>query len=116
MNWVIKLFAAIGIVLTVVLVIGVALDIRAFDPTSGGYEPPYTAFTGEPIDWENLDLTQTGVVKRGYVVNVHVNGATGMISFEIFGQMIDYRPLSDRALAVHQPREAFIRLGFDPEF
>ncbi|MDN3523556.1 hypothetical protein [Halomonas ramblicola] len=32
------------------LMLGVIADIRSFDETRGGYEPPYTGFTGEPID------------------------------------------------------------------
>lgn len=116
MSILIKVFAVIGALSMIVVAVGLALDIRSFDPTSGGYEPPYEDFVGEPIDWDRMDLTQTGVVKRGYVVNVHVNGTTGMISFEILKQMINFRPLSERALAIHEPREAFIRLGFDPEF
>ena len=58
----------------------------------------------------------TGLAKRGYVVNVLVDGTTGMISFEVFKQKIDFHPFSDRALVVHKPREAFIAMGFNPEF
>jgi len=45
-----------------------------------------------------------------------VNGTTGMISFEIFNQNIDWQVFSGRALVVHKPREALIRRGFKPEF
>ena len=56
-----------------------------------------------------MDRTATGLAKRGYVVNVLVDGTTGMISFEVFKQIIDFRPLSDRALVVPEPpRDIFL--------
>lgn len=116
MSIIIRIFAVIGVVSIVGLVCGLALDVRDFDRTTGGYEPPYEGVMGEPIDWASMDLTRTGLVKRGYIVNTHVNGTTGMISFEIFKQMIDFRPLSERAIHVHKPREAFSARGFDPQF
>lgn len=112
----IKILAVIGSVFLVLLATGIALDIRDFDRTKGGYDPPYEGVTGDPIDWDSLDLTATGLVKRGYIVDTHVNGTTGMISFEIFKLNVDFRPLSERAIAVHNPREVFKRRGFEPEF
>ncbi|NND00201.1 MAG: hypothetical protein HKN85_08465 [Gammaproteobacteria bacterium] len=112
----VKLFALAGLALVVVLLIGIFLDIKDFDKTKGGYEPPYIGVTGEPVDWDSMDLTSTGLVKRGHVINVLVDGTTGMISFEIFKRKIDWRIFSDRALVVHKPRDAFIRLGFKPQF
>ena len=55
------------------------------DHTKGGYELPYVGVTGDPIDWDSMDLTSTGLVRRGYVLNFLVNGTTGMISLELFG-------------------------------
>ena len=43
--------AVLGFALSLLLVVGFVADIRATDRTSGGYEPPYTGYTGEPIDW-----------------------------------------------------------------
>ncbi len=111
-----KLFALIGLSLVTAVAIGLYLDIREMDRTQGGYEAPYIGVTGEPIDWDSMDLTSTGLVRRGYVVNFLVNGTTGMISLEVFGLTFEARRLSARALAVHKPREAFIRRGFKPEF
>lgn len=116
MRYVMNTFSMLGIIFSTLFLIGLILDVGEFDTTSGGYEPPYTDYTGEPVDWDSLDVTSTGLVNRGYIVNTHVNGTTGMISFEIFRQMIDFRPLSERALVIHKPREAFIRRGFKPEF
>jgi hypothetical protein len=67
MSIVTKAFALAGVIWTFGLALGLALDIRDFDRTKGGYEPPYEGVTGEPIDWASLDLTPTGLVKRGYV-------------------------------------------------
>ena len=116
MKFIVSVFATIGVVCVVGLILGAILDLSNFDRTSGGYEPPYQGVTGEPIDWSALDKTPTGLVRRGYVVDTHVNGSTGMISFEIFKARVDYRPLSERALVVHKAREGLIQRGFNPEF
>ena len=49
-------------------------------------------------------------------MDVHIHGTTGMISFELFGKKINWRTPSERALKVHQPREALNRRGFAPKF
>ena len=116
MSVALKVFAFIGALSVFIFVVGLFLDVKSFDRTTGGYEPPYEGVTGEPVDWGSMDLTSTGLVKRGYVVNVVVNGTTGMISFEILKQTIDWQVFSGRALAVHKPREALIQRGFKPEF
>ena len=116
MRYLIYTFAGLGFVFTTLLLVGLILDFRDFDRTEGGYDPPYTDFTGPPVDWDGMDISKTGLVKRGYILNVHINGNNGMISFEIFRQVFDFRPFSDRALVVHKPREALRRLGFEPEF
>ena len=116
MKTLVRLFSLIGLVLLASIFAGVYLDVRDFDRTEGGYEPPYAGVTGEPVDWDSMDLTSTGLANRGHIVNVLVNGTTGMISFEIFKQEIDWRKFSDRALVVQKPREALLRRGFKPEF
>jgi hypothetical protein len=116
MNIVIRIFALIGLFFLGTLIAGLYFDATSFDQTKGGYEAPYTGVTGEPVDWDSMDLTSTGLVKRGHIINVIVNGTTGMISFEIFKRKIDWRVFSERALILHKPKEAFIRRGFKPEF
>lgn len=116
MKFTLLLFALIGLGSVVVVIVGLFLDVKDFDRTKGGYEAPYLGVTGEPVDWDSMDLTATGLVKRGHVVNVLVDGTTGMISFEILKRKIDWQIFSGRALVVHQPREALIRRGFHPEF
>ncbi len=109
-------FAVVGVVLSVLLVGGLVIDVLSFDRTSGGYEPPYTGYTGEPVDWESGYVTDEGFFKDGRVLNVYANCTTGMISFELFRQRWDWRKFSDRALAVHKPAEACARAGFTPDF
>ncbi|MCK0471192.1 hypothetical protein [Halalkalibacter sp. APA_J-10(15)] len=109
-------FMIFGMVMFLLLVIGLYLDISRFDETSGGYEPPYENYSGNPIDFSALDESNEGIVGRGYVMNFHLNCTTGMIGFELYGQQIDYRVVSERAIVVHQPREACMERGFSPEF
>lgn len=108
--------AVLGFVLTVLLAGGLVADGLSFDRTSGGYEPPYTSYTGEPIDWEAAHVTEEGFFKDGYVLDLYVDCTTGMVSFEVYGQRWDWRKLSERALVVHRPAEACERASFSPEF
>ena len=109
-------FAVTGFILTVLFCLALYLDIRAMDRTKGGYQAPYTSVTGETLDWGSMDLTATGVVRRGYVLNFIVNATSGMISLQLLGIEFEARKLSPRAIVVHKPREAFMRMGFEPEF
>ena len=109
-------FAIIGMITVIYALVGITIDVVTFDQTKGGYEAPYEGWKGTPVDWDRMDITQGGLVKRGYVLDVYVNGTTGMISFGILGMKIDWQTFSDRALKVHQPREGLRRRGFDPQF
>ena len=109
-------FATFGALVAILLIAGFVLDVQSFDQTSGGYEPPYTGYTGEPIDWATLDVTNTGMAHRGHVVNVLVDCTSGMMHFELFKFAIPFREFSPRALAVHKPREACQEQGFEPAF
>ena len=115
-NILVFVFAGLGLVLTLLILIGAVIDIASFDRTRGGYEPPYTAYTGQPIDWDEADVTKTGVVRRGYVLHTLFNCTSGMISFEIFRQQIRFRKVSERGIMVHKPRRACMERGFRPEF
>ena len=111
-----RVFAFIGFVAMILFSVALFLDIKAMDKTDGGYEAPYTGVTGETIDWDVMDLTAAGLVRRGYVLNFIVNGTTGMISLQLLGIEFEARKLSPRAILVHKPKQAFIRRGFKPEF
>ena len=78
-------FSIIGFSLTLMISIGLYLDVQEMDHTEGGYEPPFTGVTGEIIDWDSMDRSNTSLIRRGHVVNFIVNGTTGMISLEFFG-------------------------------
>jgi len=43
----------------------------------------------------SMDETDTGLAKRGRIVNVLVNATTGMINFQILGFTIDWRTFSE---------------------
>ena len=109
-------FAVLGIVLSGALLVGFVADVRNVDHTSGGYEAPYTDWTGTPIDWSTGSVSATGIRGEGYVFDTLVDCTTGMVSFELFKRRIDYRPVSPRAIAVHKPREACRERGFEPRF
>jgi hypothetical protein len=116
MHLLLKVLSVIGFISIALLVFGLYLDIKDLDRTRGAYQPPYTGATGTPVDWSSMEKTSAGLAKRGHVVNVLVDGTTGMISFEIFKERIDWQVFSDRALVVHKPREALRKRGFEPEF
>ncbi|MDX1485745.1 MAG: hypothetical protein R3229_14830 [Alphaproteobacteria bacterium] len=89
-----KLLALFGALMLIVIILGVVTAIRGFDETRGGYEPPYTDFTGEPIDWSPLDRGPEGFVKRCHVIDVLLHCGTGMISLSLFGLEWQWRQLS----------------------
>jgi hypothetical protein len=110
-------YAMSGIIVALVLlIIGFAHDVASFDETRGGYEAPYTDFSGDPIDWDVMAVTETGFEKSGWTVTALVNCSSGMISFRALGVELPYRTLSQRALAIHRPIEACHAAGFDPTF
>lgn len=59
-RWAARTLAAVGAVSLVGLGVGAAVDISGFDRTSGGYEAPYTGWTGTPTEWEAGDVTPEG--------------------------------------------------------
>lgn len=109
-------FSLIGFLSVLLLCIGLILDFRSIDQTQGGYVPPYTDFTGQPIRWQELDTTTSGMVHRGYVVDVLINCSSGMMTFDVFGLEIPWRRFSERALVVHKPLDACEERGFSPRF
>ncbi len=101
---VVYLFALVGAVLTLYLGSALALDAGNLDRTRGGYEPPYTGYTGEPLRFDEVALTAEGGVMRGRVLDSLIDCRTGGWRFDILGFVIDYRGVSERALVVHQPQ------------
>lgn len=108
--------AAIGAVSLVAVTVGASIDVSRIDETRGGYEAPYTGWTGSPIDWTEGGVTRAGFVRPGLVFDSTLDCTTGMIGFSIFGLSLDYRVVSERAIVVHRPRDACIEAGFTPQF
>lgn len=96
--------------------IGVIFDYQDFDRTSGGYDAPYTDWTGTPIDWNAGAVTSDGFYKPGRVIDVSLNCTSGMVTFHAFGFAQDWRKVSPRAIAIHQPRQACEAADFEPQF
>lgn len=111
-----SIFQVLGIVLTLVLLFGVFVDLMTFDQTKGGHTAPYDDVLGEPVDFEALDETPSGLVHRGMVADIHLDCTTGMLTFEILGMDKVFRKVSDRELHVHKPRTACLEHGFIPKF
>ena len=112
----VQAFAFIGFGLIFLITTGLIHDVSQFDQTRGGYEAPYTGWTGTSIDWSVVDVTPDGFASRGSVVDVLVNCTTGMIEMEVLGLAFPFRGLSERAIAVHHPREACANEGFQVQF
>jgi hypothetical protein len=106
----------IGVLATGLFATGFIADVSAVDDTSGGYEAPYAGWTGTPIDWDAQERTATGFVKDGWVSKTFTDCSTGGVRAEIAGITVWEQQLSERALVVHQPREACARNGFTPGF
>ena len=76
--------SALAVVLEL-LVVGVAVDFMSFDRTKGGYEPPYTGYTSEPVNWNEGRVTEIGFYRDGYVVDTIFDCTSGEISFNLIG-------------------------------
>lgn len=102
---------------TTLVVGGLLADLTTIDETRGGYEAPFEGWTGTPIDWEAQAVNDDGFVKTGYVLTIRLDCTTGINTGEVLGIDLPYeRALSERALAVHAPREACTAAGFEPGF
>ena len=115
-RWATRVLAGVGALTLAGLTVATVVDVSGFDRTSGGYDAPYVGWTGTPTDWDAADVTDEGFRGRGIVLSTTLDCTTGMIGIEAFGASVDYRVVSERAIVVHQPREACVRHGFSPQF
>ena len=115
-RWGVRVLAVIGALSLVVTLVAATLDVREFDRTRGGYDPPYEGWTGTPIDWDAGAVSATGFLDPGRVIDTELDCTSGMITAVVLGVSIDFRVVSPRAIAVHRPREACVDAGFSPEF
>ncbi len=113
----VTLAAVWGVVLTTVLFAALVVDVAAIDRTTGGYEAPYTGWTGSAIDFSEQAVTDTGFVKVGYVLDILTDCTTGVGTGELLGVRLPIQnQFSDRALSVHNPHQACRDAAFDPKF
>lgn len=112
-----KTISILLLIFVVLFGVGTYIDIRNFDRTEGGYEPPYEGWTGEPITWEDLELSEEGFYRPGLVVDFYLDCTTGMIDLRILKTFtVGFRKISERGILVHKPRPACEERGFKPEF
>lgn len=111
---IVLVFGLIGLLFSAWFVIGMAQDINAGDETTGGYEYPYTGWTGTPIAYDRWHVTGTGLYQVGRIVDQSLDCTTGQLRFHVLRLVtIDFREFSDRAKVVHQPQVACRELGYD---
>ena len=104
-------FVVLGAAIT-----GVALDILNINPNKGIFDLPSRGFSGIPISYTEMDQTQMGLVKRGYVLDFHLDCTSGMVTLEVFKQKFLLRQVTKSEIAVHKPRETCILKRFKPKF
>lgn len=113
LKWPRRLLTLTSVAVFVCLLGALVVDAGNLDRTRGGYEPPYTGYTGEPQRVEEVAFTPQGGVVRGRVLDSLVNCETGVWRFEVLGLGFDYRGVSERALVVHRPQVLCRQHGFD---
>jgi hypothetical protein len=106
----------IGLIAIFMLVLGLVKDISSVDRTEGGYDYPYTGWSGEIIDFSAMYQTKEGLFKSGYVADQFFNCTTGMISWQILGLIKgEFRQFSERAIVVHKPQDECKARGFNTD-
>lgn len=98
------------------LAVMVVLDVMALDPRRGAYSKPYAGSSGLPVAFSELDVTPFGFVKRGYVLDLHLDCTTGTLALEAFKQRRVLRKLTAGEIALHKPREACRKRGLPHGF
>ncbi|MFT5598582.1 MAG: hypothetical protein ACI823_001660 [Chitinophagales bacterium] len=111
-----SIFLILGMLTVLLLVLGLITDIRSADSTKGGYEYPFTGWSGKTIDFAAMYQTNEGLYKSGYVIDKFFNCNTGMISWEILGVIKgEFRQFSERAIVVHKPQDECKVRGFNSD-
>lgn len=107
-------FALIGVFFTGWFLLGLAQGVAGADETTGGYEYPFTGWTGTPTDYGSWHGTPEGLAWPGGVADQLLNCTTGQLVIRTLGFVdVNFRPFSDRAKVVHQPQMACRERGFD---
>lgn len=66
------------------------------------------------INFDRLDLTNTGIVKRGYLLDAHLNCTNGFLGLSIFKFRFYYKPLDERVKQNYNAKNACKTRGFSP--
>ncbi len=66
------------------------------------------------INFDKLDLTNTGMVKRGYLVDAHLNCTNGFLGLSILKLRFYYKPLSNQFKTKSNAKKACQDRGFSP--
>jgi len=106
------LLRPLGFLALVLLIVGIFLDSEQIRPFFGRTGDDHH----DSIHLEHFDETNTGLVWRGYVVDVHLNCRTGLTTFEAYYQRLDYERLPAELVERHRAREICIAHGFQPQF
>lgn len=67
------------------------------------------------LNFDRLDLTNRGIVKRGYLLDAHLNCTNGFLGLSILNFRFYYKPLSDKKKEMHGAKKACKTRGFTPE-
>jgi hypothetical protein len=111
-----SIFSALGILTFLALVLGLVTDIRSADTTRGGYDYPFTGWSGKTIDFSVMYQTNDGLYKSVYVIEQFFNCHTGMISWRVLGVIKgEFRKFSERAIVVHKPQDECKTRGFNSD-
>ena len=109
-----SIFSTIGVLAMSALVPGLIADIRGAYNTDGGYDYPFSGWSGTTIDFSSMYQANNGLYKNGYVIDQHFNCKTGMISWQLLGVVEgDFRTFSERSIVVHKPQDECKDRGFD---
>ena len=66
------------------------------------------------VNFDRLDLTNTGMVKRGYLLDAHLNCTTGFVGLSIFKLRFYNKPLKNSLKTKWNAKEACKKRGFTP--
>jgi len=66
------------------------------------------------INFDQLDLTNTGIVKRGYLLDAHLNCSNGFLGISVFKTRLYYKPLKPKIKEKYKAKQACQKRGFTP--
>lgn len=96
-----RIFAFIGFLLLITLI-----AVGIFD---------FTRIKSD-LDFNKLDLTTTGLVKRGYLLDTHLNCTNGYAGLSVFNLPIYYKPVAESTRTSLKLAKACKDRNFKPEF